>query len=661
MMDTLSGIEQRSSPEELNHDTTASSGSGNHALSANTRVRYVTSEVDERGNRSEKAGKRTHNTVPGSKEDSNVAFMIKDYLDKNGNTEKTEVVLKGQDLRNIMYNVLRKHFEHDQNRNWLQQEQTINPPAHVELWYWSELSGAAKSNQGTEQGRQDLQILLDHLSDMMPEDVKLVKSISTMSRICTKDLWCLFRPGTLVVAKPFQDEPQLFRVHDSHFRGWSEDKAFVIEAWAFSWTGSELVQEYYTFEIREWVRDNEEMLIVDLPCYPLGYYRDSNGNYGSEAIEGLEAELFKRDCTAYKQYSLDGTCALGGFCPTKVVACKCELCFDQESNCISWMRRFAEEPAKSDLTAEDANYLLLPARVLGYCFSSKAWAQFHVRKVGAIEPANKKQMMDRLIFPEESASVKVELQVLIEQHGRTELPLIADPIKGKGAGLVVLLHGPPGVGKTLTAETFAKCAGKPLYVAGANDIGLEPKTAEATLRRLFELAERWGAVLLIDEADVFLDSRGSRGEADIYKNALVSIMLRVLEYFQGILVMTTNRVMTFDIAMLSRCHYAVNLKSLTLRQEKEIWQGYVDQLNEQNSSKKGDIEWYIKQITKNVTGLSGREIRNIFTTAQTLAQAEPSKKIEGKHLESVYDRLQKFSKDMQNNKMMQHALLNAAP
>ena len=53
------------------------------------------------------------------------------------------------------------------------------------------------------------------------------------------------------------------------------------------------------------------------------------------------------------------------------------------------------------------------------------------------------------------------------------------------------------MGKTLTAETLAKSAGKPLYVVGASDIGLEPEAAEATLGRLFELAERWGAVLLM--------------------------------------------------------------------------------------------------------------------------------------------------------------------
>lgn len=59
------------------------------------------------------------------------------------------------------------------------------------------------------------------------------------------------------------------------------------------------------------------------------------------------------------------------------------------------------------------------------------------------------------------------------------------------------LEGPPGVGKTLTAETLANATGKPLYVVGASHIGLYSGLAEARLIRIFELAERWQAVLLM--------------------------------------------------------------------------------------------------------------------------------------------------------------------
>ena len=142
----------------------------------------------------------------------------------------------------------------------------------------------------------------------------------------------------------------------------------------------------------------------------------------------------------------------------------------------------------------------------------------------------------------------------------------------------------------------------------------------------------------------------------LYLRLILSVMLRVLEYFKGILIMTTNRVMTFDVAMLSRCHYAVAFKFLTVAQEKAIWMGYVAQLTDQNSSQKHEIQAWVNQITKKGTKLSGRDIRNVFTTAQTLAQATPSKKLRKYHLERVYDQLMDFSeamKDFRNNQQLQ--------
>lgn len=691
------------------------------APSSSGRVRYIRSEVDRKGERHEKPGKRTNTTIDTSNEDSCIAFVVKEIW-SHKTKEKTYIVLKGQDLRNIMYEVLGKQLEHEQNTNWLVQEQTIAEPMSNEIWYWNDLCNIAKSSHGTEQGRQDLQLLLDHICEIKLREVTLVKSILSVKRVLAKDLWCLFRPGTLIISRPFQDEPHLFRVNTCHVI--DDAKQISVGAWAFSWTGTELIQEYYHFDIRESRDTNEELAITDLPCYPVEYFKNSDGIHDSKAVEALKRDLIARgktfrdlcresiyarqhtyegelltdgkdsylldrlggkydtigikkhtvkgdimiDFKAYKLYSPSGIGATGSLLPQRgIAACKCRLCFDKSYNCTEWMRNFAADASttgtttndSNESTEEDNNYLLLPARVLGYCFNTKVWAQFHVNGVHAIEEPDINTMMQKLIFPEEAQGVKEDLKNLIEQHGNAKPPLIVDPIKGKGAGLVILLHGPPGVGKTLTAETLAKCAGKPLYVVGASDIGLDPKVAEATLGRLFELAERWGAVLLIDEADVFLDSRGSKGEADLSKNALVSVMLRVLEYFKGILIMTTNRVMTFDVAMLSRCHYAVNFKPLTLSQEQKIWQDYVAQLTNENSKDKDLISNWVTMITKKRTKLSGREIRNVFTTAQTLAQADGGQ-VERKHLERVYDRLMEFSEAMEKNKTTQQALLNAS-
>jgi len=126
-----------------------------------------------------------------------------------------------------------------------------------------------------------------------------------------------------------------------------------------------------------------------------------------------------------------------------------------------------------------------------------------------------------------------------------------DVIEGKGKGMILLLCGPPGVGKTLTAESCAEEMKVPLYMMSAGDLGLDPRTVESSLRDILEMCTKWNAILLLDEADVFLEQRSLH---ELERNKLVSIFLRVLEYSECILFLTTNRVQTFDAAFQSRIH-----------------------------------------------------------------------------------------------------------
>lgn len=89
------------------------------------------------------------------------------------------------------------------------------------------------------------------------------------------------------------------------------------------------------------------------------------------------------------------------------------------------------------------------------------------------------------------------LKSLIETHHK-QLNF-DDFIKGKGHGLVINLFGPPGVGKTFSAEATSEHVQKPLYVVGAGDLGTNATALETALSKVFELATAWGAIVLIDE------------------------------------------------------------------------------------------------------------------------------------------------------------------
>lgn len=94
-----------------------------------------------------------------------------------------------------------------------------------------------------------------------------------------------------------------------------------------------------------------------------------------------------------------------------------------------------------------------------------------------------------------------------------------DLISGKGNGLILLLHGGPGTGKTLTAESVAEIAEKPLYRVTCGDIGSEPGEVEQYLNSVLDLGKVWSCVVLLDEADVFLEERSM---SEVKRNALVS-------------------------------------------------------------------------------------------------------------------------------------------
>ena len=89
------------------------------------------------------------------------------------------------------------------------------------------------------------------------------------------------------------------------------------------------------------------------------------------------------------------------------------------------------------------------------------------------------------------------LQSLVEAHN-ADLGF-DDFVQGKGQGLIINLFGPPGVGKTLSAEATSERVHRPLYVVGGGDLGTKAAELDAALERVFDIATSWKAIVLIDE------------------------------------------------------------------------------------------------------------------------------------------------------------------
>lgn len=211
-------------------------------------------------------------------------------------------------------------------------------------------------------------------------------------------------------------------------------------------------------------------------------------------------------------------------------------------------------------------------------------------------------LADKLVLP----SYQKELIETLVHRDRAEMQ---DIITGKAGGSVVLCSGEPGTGKTLTAEVFAETIKRPLYIVASSQLGTSPEELETELKLVLNRAARLGAIMLIDECDVYIRSRGE----DLVQNAIVGIFLRVLEYFSGVLFMTTNRVTTVDDAILSRCTAQVRYETPTVEGQRKIWRT----LSDLSSIKLSDKE--IERFSKAHPKLVGRDVKGLLKLANMIS------------------------------------------
>ncbi|KAI0401474.1 hypothetical protein F4802DRAFT_580379 [Xylaria palmicola] len=351
----------------------------------------------------------------------------------------------------------------------------------------------------------------------------------------------------------------------------------------------------------------------------------------------------------------------------------------EETPSVVLVPRPLDTKAPEAALSED-DLVIISYRVFGYVLRNRKWAQLDLTYLTEVQPsgaedrdANSKGQgtteavtaFDQLVLP---PGHKNMIMSLITQHFREKEALYderTDIIRGKGKGLIILLHGAPGVGKTTTAEGVAERFKKPLFQLTCGDLGTTAKEVESTLETNFALASRWGCILLLDEADVFL---AQRTKEDFKRNGLVAVFLRVLEYYAGILFLTTNRVGDFDEAFASRIHISLYYPELGSKETLEVFKLNLRLVQDRFKSKD-------RKIIVDDAGISvfvidywnhhpfdhwnGRQIRNACQTAVALAEFEASDEndtssitadvhLEVSHFETVAKAYLAFSEHMKN-------------
>ncbi|MDB5909708.1 MAG: ATPase central domain protein [Massilia sp.] len=189
---------------------------------------------------------------------------------------------------------------------------------------------------------------------------------------------------------------------------------------------------------------------------------------------------------------------------------------------------------------------------------------------------------------------------------------VQDFVPGKSGGTTILCQGAPGLGKTLTAEIYSEAVGKPLYRVHSGQLGTTAASVGATLSGILRRAMRWDAILLLDEADVYIRRRDN----DLEHNAIVAEFLRTLEYFNGLLFMTTNRIGDVDDAILSRCIATIHYDTPPKQDAIRLWKLLAEQFGADLSDE------LIEALTIAYPKASGRDIKELLKLATRYCNAK---------------------------------------
>ena len=217
----------------------------------------------------------------------------------------------------------------------------------------------------------------------------------------------------------------------------------------------------------------------------------------------------------------------------------------------------------------------------------------HVQNLTSYE--YKPELREKLILPAQHRELidilTADMNVLME-----------DIVEGKSGGTTILCKGAPGLGKTLTAEVYSEVVGKPLYRVHSGQLGITAASVEQNLSEILRRAARWDAILLLDEADVYIRCRDN----DLQHNAIVAEFLRTLEYFKGLLFMTTNRVGDVDDAILSRCIATIKYEVPPKEDAMRLWKSLATQFHADLSDE------LVDSLSNIYAKCSGRDIKELL-------------------------------------------------
>ncbi|KAI1082608.1 P-loop containing nucleoside triphosphate hydrolase protein [Whalleya microplaca] len=265
----------------------------------------------------------------------------------------------------------------------------------------------------------------------------------------------------------------------------------------------------------------------------------------------------------------------------------------------------------------DDDYAFCTPEVRGYCLKHMGWANFLVDSISEIEWI--KEVFENLVLEPQFKQV---IRLVVDAHLSSKKDQVDDVIHGKG--IIILLQGETGTGKTMTAASIAEGLKRPLYMTRAGEFGETAAEVEKGLGQILEICNSWGAVLLLDECGVFLEKRT---EASLGQNRLVAVFLRLLENYKGIMFLKTSPLSSMEPAFESCIDLTIHYPQLSTESRLRIWQNHVPVTVD------GPIRLEHLRLLA-ALALNGHQIKSAAQTARLVAE-ELEEELAFGHLEGV--------------------------
>ncbi|GJE84885.1 P-loop containing nucleoside triphosphate hydrolase protein [Phanerochaete sordida] len=536
-------------------------------------------------------------------------LLVKRIINPNGTPGRTEIDILSEPLRKVLLDI------HEDVQGLDLTSRT--PSVDTQFFFHSRKALQVRLDEENAKEAPDAEVLegietaLQFISEDLGSTIADFEVLISQSEITYDLLWALFPPNTYIRSFHRGTE-QEFVVYGREFSyqcsmagNFVDIRCDIVSNDGKSYGVSE---EHITINEFPGTRS-----IFDLAGYPLDYHPEKEKLEEHAIRRGkVYAEITRHFYEISGPAVVDKTSTFSSS-PLKVSGTERVMVdpavfrlFRKNSGLV----RHVSHTLKKDEIV-DEHYLITTPVLLGFCFATKTWGGYALDRVQEITWAE--DCFRQLVLGDKHKQL---IRALIRQHSAKTV-VFDDIVAGKGQGLVGLLCGNPGCGKTLTAEAVAEITHRPLYIVSAGELGIEPSHVDDKLNEILELAHLWDAVLLLDEADVFLQARD---KMDVSRNALVSIFLRQVEYYRGILIFTTNLIESIDPAFESRIHFCVRYPDLDVGARKAIWKTFFSrsQVNPKDVTDE-DID-RLSQFP-----LNGRQIKNAVSTAKSIAMDQESR------------------------------------